>query len=225
MLKAFSIVVLTVASTTAVAAQEAPPDPAQTAQTAQAQSRQELIEQAEAAKVPTLHPVVPNKAEQIFQRIDTVLEGGTLAWHPFFENAYAGGGFTLGVGHANYVSAYNYIDVRGSWTVKNYKRVEAEFVAPRLFDRRGQLSVLGGWREATQVGFYGIGTDTSKDDRTNYLFKQPYGSALLHRLPDAEGPDAARRGRALAVVAGARRGQLPAGRNSIHARDPSGPRR
>ena len=75
--------------------------------------------------------------------------------------------------------------MRGSYSITSYKRVEAEFVAPRLFNRRGQLSVLGGWREATQVGFYGIGTNTSKDDRTNYLFEQPYGSALLTLWPDA----------------------------------------
>ncbi len=52
-----------------------------------------------------------------------------------------------------------------------------------MFNRRGQLSVLGGWREATQVGFYGVGTNTSKDDRTNYLFQQPYGSALFTLFP------------------------------------------
>jgi hypothetical protein len=45
------------------------------------------------------------------------------------------------------------------------------------------LSVLGGWREATQVGFYGIGPDTAKEDRTNYLFQQPYGSATLTVWP------------------------------------------
>ena len=77
--------------------------------------------------------------------------------------------------------------MRGSYTITGYKRVEAEFIAPRLFNRRGTLSVLGGWREATQVGFYGIGTDTSKDDRANYRFQQPYGSALLDALPDAHG--------------------------------------
>jgi outer membrane protein assembly factor BamA len=81
------------------------------------------------------------------------------------------------------VSAYNYIDVRGSYTIRGYKRVEAEFVAPRIFKRRGQLSILGGWREATQVGFYGLGMNTTTDDRSNYLFQQPYGSALLTLFP------------------------------------------
>ena len=42
--------------------------------------------------------------------------------------------------------------------------------------------MLGGWREATQVGFYGLGTDTSKDDRTNYDFQQPYGIGHSSRI-------------------------------------------
>jgi hypothetical protein len=174
---------LAAASTTAAAAQAPPPPETEPPQASQPATRQAAIEQEQAAKVPTLHPYVPHKGERIFQRVDTVLEGGTLRWHPFFDSAYSGGGFTLGVGHSNYVSAYNYIDVRGSYTLSNYKRAEAEFVAPRMFNRRGHLSVIGGWREATQVGFYGLGTDTSKDDRTNYLFQQPYGNALLTVFP------------------------------------------
>ncbi len=172
---------LTAASVTTAAAQAPPPAETNPAQASQPATRQAAIEQEQAAKVPNLHPYIPNKGERIFQHVDTILEGGALRWHPFFESAYSGGGFTLGVGHANYVSAYNYIDVRGSYTFSNYKRAEVEFVAPRMFNRRGHLSVLGGWREATQVGFYGIGTNTPKDDRTNYLFQQPYGSAHCSR--------------------------------------------
>jgi hypothetical protein len=159
------------------------PDTAGSPQNADASTRQAAIEQAQAAKVPTLHPYKPNEAEKIFQHIDTILLGGTIRWHPFFENAYSGGGFTLGVGHVNYLSAYNYIDIRGSWTITNYKRVEAEFIAPRMFNRRAKLSLLGGWREATQVGFYGLGTDSPENNRTNYLFNQPYGSALFTIFP------------------------------------------
>jgi hypothetical protein len=196
------MVAVAAASTTAVAAQAPPPappappeatnagaiqaaaaEPSEAPQTSAASSRQAAIEQEQAAKDANLHPYNPNKGERIFQHIDTVLQGGTLRWHPFFESAYSGGGFTLGAGHVNYVSAYNYIDARASYTFTGYKRAEVEFVAPRMFNRRAHLSVLGGWREATQVGFYGIGTNTSKDDRTNYLFQQPYGSALFTIFP------------------------------------------
>ena len=152
-------------------------------QAAPAGTRQALIEQEQAAKVPTLHPYVPNKAEKIFDRVDTILQGGTLRWHPFFDSAYSGGGFTLGIGHVNYLGGYNTLDVRGSYTISNYKRVEAEFIAPRLFHRRGSLSILGGWREATQVGFYGVGNDTDTADKTNYHFQQPYADALLTVFP------------------------------------------
>ena len=156
---------------------------AQPPQTASAPTRQAAIEQEQAAKVATLRPYEANKAERIFDKADALLLGGALRWHPFFDSAYSGGGFTLGMGRLNYLGSYNTLDVRGSYTISGYKRAEAEFVAPRMFNRRGHLSVLGGWREATQVGFFGIGPDTSKDDRTNYLFQQPYGSALLTVFP------------------------------------------
>jgi hypothetical protein len=194
-LKVFTILVLAVASTTVASAQaplsaateatvsSADADAASPPQSSDSGSRQAVIEQQQAAKNTSLHPYVPNKAERIFQKVDTILEGGTLRWHPFLENAYSGGGFTLGVGHATYVSGYNYFDVRGSYTITGYKRAEAEFVAPRLFSRRGHLSAIGGWREATQVGFYGFGTNSSQDDRTNYLFRQPYANALLTLFP------------------------------------------
>jgi hypothetical protein len=180
---------VTAAQDTQRPAAAAPEPPATTTEAAAqpagtgASTRQAAIEQEQAAKTAALHPYTPNKAERIFQRFDTILSGGTPRWHPFFESAYSGGGFTLGVGHVTYLSAYNYIDARASYTIANYKRAEVEFVAPRLFNRRGHLSVVGGWREATQVGFYGVGTNTAKDDRTNYLFNQPYGSALLTVFP------------------------------------------
>jgi hypothetical protein len=195
MLRLIPVVALLAAPTTA-AAQTAPAVPSEASSTSAASAagaepgqapapgtREAAIVQEQAAKAQNLQPYAPNKGEQILTKIDTILEGGNLRWHPFFESAYSGGGFTLGVGHLNYVSAYNFIDVRGSYTFSNYKRVEAEFVAPRIFKRRGHLSVLGGWREATQVGFYGIGTNTSKDDRASYLFQQPYASALLTVFP------------------------------------------
>ena len=187
--RVFTVMVL--AATTAAA--QSPPVPPDTTQpdtqasqpaASSAQSREAAIAQEQAAKLANLRPYAPNKGEKVFGRIDTILEGGTLRWHPFFQNAYSGGGFALGIGHATYVSGYNYIDARASYSIANYKRAEVEFVAPRLFNRRGKLSVIGGWREAPQVGFYGIGPNTEKDDRTNYLFQQPHGSARLTLHPN-----------------------------------------
>src|SRR4029453_17046507 len=122
----------------------------------------------------------PGAAEKYLDYAEDLLTSGELHWHPFFDSAYSGGGFTLGGGYLQHVGNYNVLDMRGSLTFSGYKRIEAQFISPGLlFGRRNSLSLLGGWREATQVGFYGLGTSTSADDRVNYGFKQPYGSASI----------------------------------------------
>jgi hypothetical protein len=145
-------------------------------------SREALIEQEQDAKAASLKPAEPGKAEQIVTRLSGSFFAGT-GLHSFWDNAYSGGGFTLGAGYQHYVTPYNWLDVRGSITLIGYKRVEAEFVAPELFDRRGRLSVLGGWREATQVGFYGFGMTSTVDARANYSFQQPYVGARFDLFP------------------------------------------
>jgi hypothetical protein len=45
------------------------------------------------------------------------------------------------------------------------------------------LSVIGGWRDATEVGFFGLGNDSPKDARTSYRFKQPYLNTALEVRP------------------------------------------
>jgi Omp85 superfamily domain len=153
------------------------------AQEPEATTREAAIEQAQAEKVKTLHPYVPDKIEALMNRAEDILVNGVPRWHPFFESADYGGGFTLGAGYAHHVSPYNMLDVRGSYTILGYKRVEAEFTAPRLFHRRGSFSLLGGWREATQAAFYGLGMGTSLGGRTDFDFQQPYGSGTLTLWP------------------------------------------
>jgi hypothetical protein len=153
------------------------------AQDHEATTREAAIEQAQAEKVKTLHPYVPGKLEGLLNRAEDILVNGVPRWHPYFESAYYGGGFTLGAGYAHHVSPYNLLDVRGSYTILGYKRIETEFTAPRLFHRRGSLTLLGGWREATQAAFYGIGMGASKDDRADFDFRQPYGSGTLTLWP------------------------------------------
>ncbi len=167
-----AVVALTAAFASAVAAQD--PQPA---------TREAEIEQAKAEKANALHPYVPGRFERRMNRAEDILVNGVRRWHPFFESADYGGGVTFGAGYAHFVSPYNMIDVRGTYTTLGYKRLEAAFTAPRLFHRRGSLSLLGGWREATQAAFYGLGTDSSLDNRADFDFRQPYGSGTLEFWP------------------------------------------
>jgi len=146
-------------------------------------TRQGAIEQAQAEKAKDLKPYVPTKAEWWAQRVENVLTGQRRRPRPYFDSAYAGGGFALGGAYTQFVNAYNFVDMRGSYSTANYKRVEAEFVAPRLFHRRGELSVLGGWRNAPEINFTGLGNDTSTDNKTSFSLTLPYVSTLLTLKP------------------------------------------
>ena len=147
-------------------------------------TREGLLEQAQADKSRQLKPYEPSKAERLVDKAETILTGTAIHWHPFFESAYSGGGFAFGAGYAQYVSPYSVIDVRGSYTLSGYKRAEVEFNAPRLFHRRGSLKMVGGWREATEVAFYGLGNTNLDARRYNFGFQQPHASALLTVRPD-----------------------------------------
>jgi hypothetical protein len=146
-------------------------------------TRAAAIEQEEQAKAERLVPAAPGKAEAAVTRVSDAFLSGNFHWHAFWTNAYSGGGFTLGAGYLTYVSSYNLLDMRGSITFSGYKRIESEFIAPALFSGRGQLHVLGGWREATAVNFFGLGNGTHQDNLANYGFTQPYASANLNLWP------------------------------------------
>jgi hypothetical protein len=168
-----SLALLIGAATTALAQ-----SPAQEPET-----RQTTIESAAAEKAKDLYPYEVTTAEKVITTIERHFTNQTIRWHPFLQNAYRGGGFAAGAGYMFHPGAYSTLDVRGSYSIMSYKLGEAEFISPRLFDRRGELTVLGGWRDATQVGFNGIGMNTSSGGRTNYGFEQPYGSAALTFRP------------------------------------------
>ena len=146
-------------------------------------TRAEALEQAQAEKATRVRPYEPGKAEKYLDRAEEIMTTGGLRLHPFFQSAYSGGGFTLGAGYRTAVGSYNSIDVRGSWTLKGYKRVESEFVAPRFLKRRASFSFLGGWREATQVGFYGLGNATVEEANVSYGFTQLYAHGVLEVKP------------------------------------------
>src|SRR5258708_10163757 len=97
----FAISALVAGAARSVAAQE--PEPT---------TREAAIEQAQAEKAKVLTPYVPGKVEAVFNRAEDILVNGVPRWHPFFESADYGGGFTLGVGDAHHVSPYDLRDVR-----------------------------------------------------------------------------------------------------------------
>ena len=148
-------------------------------------TRQGVTEAAAAEKATELKPYEVTTAEKWVIKVERRFTGQVVRMHPFLEPAYSGGGFTVGTGYTFHPSPYSTLDVRGSYSIRSYKLAEAEFNYPRLFDRRASLNVRGGWRDATQVAFHGVGMDTP-DEHLTFGFEQPYGSASLTVRPTRE---------------------------------------
>ena len=153
------------------------------AQSPESDTRQAVIATAAAEKATDLKPYEVTTAEKWVVKIEKRFTGQVVRMHPFLEPAYSGGGFTVGSGYTFHPSPYSTLDVRGSYSIRSYKLAEAEYNLARLFNRRADLNVRGGWRDATEVAFHGIGMDQSNEAHLTYGFEQPYGSASLTVRP------------------------------------------
>ncbi len=187
-----------------------------------ADTRAALLAAQKAGKARQLKSYEPNKAEIWVKKLEEQFLTGALHWHPFFDSAYAGGGFTLGAGYAHVRRAAT---TRSTCAAASRRAAtcasRASSVAPRLFDRRGVA--LGPRRlargDAGRVLRDRAPATPRSDDRANYGFRQPYGAATLDVRPARNWLVLGGGARVLAVGAAPRRGLGAVGRGGLHARD------
>ncbi|MGH9253789.1 MAG: hypothetical protein ACRD3C_04385 [Vicinamibacterales bacterium] len=157
-------------------------------------TRAEVIAQQQAKKARDgVAPDGPSFAERLIGRVwrgETRQRGGFV---PLLGSVYGGGGFTLGAGYRRYPTRDTSLNLKGLYSVKNYKLIEVGIGSPgrsatRLPFRlrtgwREAFRLRAGWRDATQVGYYGLGMDTSADDRANYRFQEAYAGVAATYYP------------------------------------------
>ena len=82
-------------------------------------------------------------------------------FYPWFGSVYSGGGFTVGGGYRQYYGDQSSWSACGLLSAKSYKL--AELVTDGIGLGPINLQAIGGWRDATQVAFYGVGGDTAPE--------------------------------------------------------------
>ena len=145
---------------------------------------------AQAKKASQLRPYTPNKAEEIITKVENLpLDPPPVL--PNFDSVYSGGGFTPGAVFRRMYGDHSVFAIRGLYSLKQYKLIEAATISPGHAGGRLDLAARVGWRDATQVGYYGLGIESDEAARANYRFKQTYveGGATLrpHRWTVFEG--------------------------------------
>lgn len=146
------------------------------------ESREAEIAAEQAKKATALRPYEPGAAERwavTLQREFLLVPSGV---YPYYGSVYSGGGFTLGAGYRQYFGDRTHWDVKGLYSLKNYKFIE--LTTDSWGHGQGRLDLHGrlGWRDATQVAYYGLGID-SPDARSNYRMKQAFVGGDLKLRP------------------------------------------
>jgi hypothetical protein len=141
------------------------------------ESRTSEIGAKQAEKAQQLQPYQPNFVEKFLLR----LEQGRMDPPPVtvsFETVYSGGGLTGNVLFRRHYGDRALFYGRAGYSIKQYKLVEVGTRVPDLGRRRRlALSTKLGWRDATEVGFWGVGMATTEAGRANYRFREAYGEA------------------------------------------------
>ena len=145
-------------------------------------TRAGTIAAEQADKATRLAPRVPSRVEEYLLIASNVLSGQPKSFYPYFDSVYSGGGFTLGAGYRKFTGDRTNWNVAGLYSVKNYKLVETTWQSPGHASGRFDARVNAGWRDATEVAFYGLGTDSSPDDATAFRMQQTFagGQISLH---------------------------------------------
>jgi hypothetical protein len=150
----------------------------------QEETREAVIAAEQADKATRLVPRVETRTERIIGRARRALTEEPSGFYPVFDSAYSGGGFTLGAGYRQFTGDRASWSVLGLYSIKSYKRVEANFASPGhargLFEVRGRI----GWRDATQVAFHGLGIDSPEDRSVAFRMQQGYGGGDVTVRPE-----------------------------------------
>jgi hypothetical protein len=127
-------------------------------------------------------PYEPSPAEVWLSTVRRKLLEQPSGLYPYFGSVYSGGGFTLGAGYRTYVADRSHADIKGLYSFKGYNSLELSTDSWGHADGRVDLHALAGWRDATQVAYYGLGID-SPNVRSNFRMQQWYAGGAVQVHP------------------------------------------
>lgn len=147
------------------------------------ESRSGTLAALQARKSTELKRSEPDRAEALVRKVQAIFLESPAGFYPFFSSVYHGGGLTIGAGYRQFYGDNTSWNVQGLYSVKNYKLAEFGTESRDHFANRLSFGSKVGWRDATQVGYYGVGMQTNQDDRTNFRFQQTYADGHVTFRP------------------------------------------
>jgi hypothetical protein len=130
------------------------------------ESRQAEIAAQQAEKAKNLQSYEPGGVEKAIEDLRRRFVDEPSGLFPYFGSVY-GGGFMLGAGYRQLYGDASQWYVRGLYSIRQYRLLEVGTVSRGHLDGRLDVSAQVGWRDATELPFFGLGMDTSPSARAN----------------------------------------------------------
>lgn len=146
------------------------------------ETRTEEIAVKQKEKAAAAKPYEPTRFEKIMTRLEESFSSPPNGFYPAFGSVYPGGGLSLGVGYRRFYAQDAVWDVHGLYSLKSYKLLEVGTRAPWHGGGRYTYGVKGGWLDAPQVAYYGIGMDGGAG-RGNFHLSQGYAEFAAGMRP------------------------------------------
>jgi hypothetical protein len=146
-------------------------------------TRAGAIAAEQAEKATKLAPRVPSRGEDYLLMASNYLSGQPKSFYPYFDSVYSGGGFTLGAGYRHFTGDRTNWNIDGLYSAKSYKLIEANVLSPGHASGRIDARATLGWRDATQVSFFGLGIDSPEDNKTAFRMQQAFVGGTLSLRP------------------------------------------
>ncbi len=132
-------------------------------------SRTDEIARAQAEKAGRLRPNVATGAEKSLAWLEGHFTDPSTVYTTF-GGLYPSSGFAPGLAMRHSFGPAR-LNAGGAYSVRAYKSLYATLGFPELLNEKLDVQTHVRWIDATQVPFYGVGNDTTKDDRVNYGLK------------------------------------------------------
>jgi outer membrane protein assembly factor BamA len=137
------------------------------------ETRAEQLAALRAEKAKNLQPYKPKGPERVLlyieqkRIIERLTEGD--GFYPRIGGLTTGSGFAAGVGYRkHFANDEMFLDVSGAFSAKKYKALDARLMYPRLWNDRLELWTNFRYHDFPQEDFYGLGGNSSRENRTNY---------------------------------------------------------
>jgi hypothetical protein len=136
------------------------------------ETRAELIAQQKAAKAAAAGHDQPGLLERGLNLVQEEAGAAPIGFYPYVSSIYSGSWFAFGGGYRYPVGDTGVIDVEGAYSLRGYWRVQERFRLPRFARDRGSLQLRHTTLDAPTVKYFGVGADSSEDDRAQFGFRR-----------------------------------------------------